>query len=145
MITEKEELYTPVDVKYGEENNIFKDYSDGYALIFRFSEKIFKPVADVLNSINDKFWDEVLEARIFTSEKELHIFETDGRLKAVEIKDGNNTKGCISNENQAIKRYEINDGNKCLVVKEYLGYDDDGQMFVSLTRLCGVEKKGETD
>ena len=68
----------------------------------------------------------------------LHIFEYNGELKAVEIVDeDDNAKDTI------IKKYTLNTRfnkiGRVVVVQEYLNFDEDGQAFVELTRLTGIE------
>lgn len=103
-----------------------------YALIYMMSELILSKTSD-LGEID---WEECMEARFFSREKELHIFEEDGEYMAVEISD-------LEEEDVLIQKYQL--ANKflglgsVLYVKEYLAYDEDGQTYVGLTRLAGIE------
>ncbi len=105
-----------------------------YALVYMLSEVILCKTED-LPKLNLK---QCLEARFFSEDKELHIFETEEGKKAVEVSDKNN-------EDIIIKKYEIapkfcEAGKKdVLVVQQYLDYDEDGQAVVALTRLKGIE------
>lgn len=103
-----------------------------YALVYQLSEvKLCKTEllqdADLFNCV---------EARLFSEEKELHLFETDNGMCAIEVTD-DGMIDCI------VKKYEVAprflETGKKLVVKEYLDYDEDGQAVVGLTRLAGLE------
>ena len=103
-----------------------------YALIYMMSKLILSRISD-LGEID---WDECLEARFFSKEKELHIFEDDGEQRAVEVSD-------VDEKDSIVKKYQLAKkfsglGNT-LCVKEYWAYDGDGQTYVSLTRLTGIE------
>lgn len=106
-----------------------------YALVYMISEIILCKVCDL--SISD--WSECYEARFFSEDKERHVFDLDGDMRAVEVEDD-------VNENEiVIKKYCLNNKFKhtgdFLVVQEYLEYDRDGQAGVKLTRLKGVEQE----
>lgn len=103
-----------------------------YALIYMISSvKLLK--AAEFDTID---WEECQEARFFSEEKELHIFDTEDGKGAVLIKDQDN-------EDRVVKKYEIapkfSKFGKTLKVIEYLSYDKDGQMQIALTRLAGIE------
>ena len=103
-----------------------------YALVYRLSEIVLCRM-EQLKSFDLK---ECMEARFFSEDKELHLFETEDGMCAVEVTD-DGTEDCI------LKKYELAPkfagAGKRLVVQEYLDYDDDGQAVVALTRLRGVE------
>ena len=105
-----------------------------YALVYMLSEVILCKTED-LPKLN---LEQCLEARFFSEDKELHIFETEEGKKAVEVSDKNN-------EDIIIKKYEIapkfceSKKKQVLVVQQYLDYDKDGQAVVGLTRLKGIE------
>lgn len=110
----------------------FKKYE--YALLYNMSSLIL----DKTESMDLTNIDECLEAYFFSSDKMLHIFEYNGELKAVEIVDeDDNAKDTI------IKKYTLNTRfnkiGRVVVVQEYLNFDEDGQAFVELTRLKGIE------
>lgn len=113
-------------------NEALKDISAyEYALIYGMSRIVFCKIEE-LSQIN---WDECLEARLFDNTKELHIYEQDNRRCAVKI------TGMID-ENCLMKKYVLQDyyfgKGKYLCVCGHLGYDEDGQAFVALTRLTGI-------
>lgn len=103
-----------------------------YALVYRLSEVILCRM-EQLEEFDLK---ECMEARFFSKDKELHIFEAEDEKCAVEITD-NGREDCI------LKKYELapkfSEIGKNLVVQEYLDYDEDGQAVVALTRLRGIE------
>ena len=107
-------------------------YKYDYALIYMISELVLCKVTASMN-IN---WDECMEARFFSPDKELHIFQEEGLLNAVEIKEDGECDKIIKKYDLANKFLSI---GKRLVVYEYIDYDEDGQTFVSLTRLAGIE------
>lgn len=81
-------------------------------------------------------WTECQEARFFAEDRELHLYEQDGEMTALEIYDD-------GDDNTIVKRYKLDQRfrqvGKILRVKEYIKYDEDGQAFIALTRLCGIE------
>lgn len=103
-----------------------------YALVYRTDGIILGNTAE----IGDIEWGECLEARFFDESRELHVYEEDGALCAVEVEK-------ISDDDCLMKKYELRKHyfgeNKCLCVCEHFDYDEDGQAFVALTRLTGIE------
>ena len=83
--------------------------------------------------------EELMEARFFSENKELHIFEYLEEKKAVqmeELMDEGHEKDIM------IKTYALSSKfgkNGKIFVKEYLSYDDDGQVYVEQTCLAGME------
>ncbi len=109
-----------------------KEYE--YALVYMMSEVKLCETAEVAE---DFMWEECLEARFFSKEKELHVFDGEDGKKAVIIRE-------TDAENKLIKKYVLNGkispiGKNVLLVTEYLAYDEDGQVYVELTRLSGLE------
>lgn len=119
------------DIALEEVYKSIKDYK--YALIYMISEIKLCKTEDLKEDLN---WDECLEARFFSSDKELHIFEIDGERKAVKVSD-------TAEDEIFEKKYLLSDKfsvlGKTICVKEYLNYDKDGQVFVELTRLNSIE------
>jgi hypothetical protein len=76
-----------------------------------------------------------VDARFFSDDGELHIFEEDGQLKAVQVSDD-------GKEDTVVQKYELakrfSQLGDTLLVQEYLEADEDGQMQVKLTRLKGI-------
>lgn len=95
--------------------------------------------------VHDKInWKELLELRAFDEKGELHVYEQNGGLKAVEILE---TEAC--KEDTVVKYYPVRkavcaSAKHCvLAVKEYLEADEDGQAVVVYTRPFGLEAKAE--
>ena len=103
-----------------------------YALVYMISGITLCRTAE----FDNVDWDECLEARFFDADKELHIYEENEILCAVKTV-GTADSDCL------MKKYELQDHyfgqKKYLCVCEHLGYDEDGQAFVILTRLTGIE------
>lgn len=87
-------------------------------------------------SLTEIDWEECLEARFFSKDRELHVFEAGEGKRAVLVSDE-------GDEDRIVKRYEManrfREKGRILDVVEYVDYDGDGQMRVCLTRLAGVE------
>ena len=97
------------------------------------------------DSVHEKInWNELVELRAFDEKGELHVYEQNGGLKAVEILE---TEDC--KEDTVVKRYAVrgavsNSAKPCyLAVKEYLEADEDGQAVVVYTRPFRLEAKAE--
>lgn len=117
-----------------ETDNIFGGIENyEYALVYLINEILLCKVSE-LPKVN---WDECMEARFFDKDKELHIYEEDGRLQAAEVTE-------MNGEDYLVKKYQLANRFKkagdLLRVHEYLGYDKDGQAMVKLTRLAGIEE-----
>lgn len=109
---------------------IIKNYK--YALVYMISN-IYLCEIEKLPSID---WEECLEARFFSKDGELHIYEEDGNYEARQIiEEGQG--------NSIIKKYQLNnkfkDVGNYLYVQQYLDYDNHGQAVIALTRLRGIE------
>lgn len=107
-----------------------------YALVYGMSGIFFGRTADC----GEPDWEECLEARFFDENKELHLFEEDGRLCAVKV-TGTMDEDCL------VKKYVLQERyfgrGSCLCVCEHLCYDEDGQASVALTRLTGIAQEVE--
>ena len=69
-------------------------------------------------------WDECLDVRCFSNDKEIHFFKQKDDWKAV-----------------LIEKYKKACGGSRIIVKEYLAYDEDGQAVPVCTRLAGIRKE----
>lgn len=106
-----------------------RDYE--YALIYMISQvKLCKT-----EELKETDWEECLEARFFSKDKELHIFEDEGEKKAVEVND-DGQDDIIEKKFQLDNKFK--EVGNCVLVQEYLAYDNDGQVRVELTRLKGI-------
>lgn len=105
-----------------------------YVILNRMSSLDLVSVED-LQTNRDIDPTELLEARFFSEDAELHIFrDNDDELKAIRISETDTGDDYEMNE----VRYMIRGGG-VFVVREYLKGDEDGQMCVALTRAAGVE------
>lgn len=104
-----------------------------YALVYMISELILCGTQELPNLD----WTECMEARFFDEDKELHIYEEDGKLQAVKVTEGDG-------KDVIVRKYQLANqflkAGKLLCVREYYAYDEDGQAYVSLTRLAGIEE-----
>lgn len=109
-----------------------------YALIYMISEVILKRI-DELEVMN---WEECEEARFFSKNKEIHFFREDDTLQAVKVSDDAN-EDKEDKKDFMQKRYylasKFRDLGQYVLVKEYLKYDEDGQVQVAQTRLMGIK------
>ena len=103
-----------------------------YALVYMISEMILCPVKE----LPELDWEECKEARFFSDTGEMHLFEGENGMEAVEVRDSDT-------ENILVKEYCLNAKfsavGKSILVQEYLTYDEDGQADVALTRLKGIQ------
>lgn len=135
------------------------EIKNGFRLILRMSEAVelseFNGEANVYDIIADN---EIVEARYFNSEKELRIFKSNGEFRYCIIEDVNeglkaetalgtdimDSKDYFTEEEYKIiskKSKNIKEKIKFEKIKEkrYVFFDDDGQAYVKITRLCGAE------
>lgn len=99
-----------------------------YAWVQEYDRVILDRVSNV--AIN---YDNLIEARIFSTDKELHIFEQNDCLNAVEIirEDGDD----YFEEKQILrKRF-----GKSITMRNYVDYEDDGQAYIVNTVLSDCE------
>ena len=87
-------------------------------------------------------WDELVELRAFGEQGELHVYEQNGSLKAIEILETEDSR-----EDTVVKYYPVRKAvcnmgkHTVLVVKEYLEPDEDGQAVVVYTRPLRLEAR----
>lgn len=110
-----------------------------YGLVYLFGEILLGITEEIKDRIN---WNECIEARFFSNDKELHLFDYNGEQRAILVKD----------VEEADEEYEIID-KKCPLarqfqnyeqykIRQYISYDEDGQAFVELTRLVELTERG---
>lgn len=121
--------YKCVEVTTDELDNKVKEYE--YALLHMISEQRFCRMEE----LPETEWEECIEARFFSEQGELHVFDADGERKAVAVED--------DGDSLVFEKVYRLDGKyrrlgKHIVVQEYLNYDEDGQLVVELTRLKAV-------
>lgn len=106
------------------ENGMERAYP--YALVYRFGEMYLGKREDISE------WDEVLEARFFDADSELHIWnDGDGWHSALVIDD---TAPYL--EQEWYNAYS----HTGVTVRRYLCADEDGQMQIALTRLASYKE-----
>lgn len=99
-----------------------------YALLYCMSELRLNK-CELLRDIKR---DEVMEARFFGIEGELHFYIEDGKNIGVEIADQEDEDSMIENIPVLDNKKGL---GKYIQVKRYIDYDSDGQAFVAQTRL----------
>ena len=118
--------------EYASDQIIEKIKEQDYALMFKISEMFLKKAVD----ITEKDLDEITEARAFSERSEIHIFRQNDQLKCLKITDSDQND--ILTERYALEN-RFGAFGKTVVVKKYVGYDEDGQAYVELKRLAGIE------
>lgn len=121
--------YKCVEVTTDELDKKVKEYE--YVLLYMISEQKFCRIEE----LPETDWEECIEARFFSEQGELHVFDADGQKKAVAVED--------DGDDLVFEKLYRLDGKyrklgKYIVVQEYLNYDEDGQLVVELTRLKAV-------
>lgn len=92
----------------------------------------------------EQIWDEIcpeecIEARFFSADRELHIFDYNGEYRAVLITDAELNNGTELVKDVKLQEKLCKKPWSVLTVKEYIAFDEDGQACVSLTRLAGLK------
>ena len=79
--------------------------------------------------------EEVIEARFFSEEREIHVWREGGTLRAACLADSPEDAGA------AAEKYKLENGQlgAWIAVRRYWDYDEDGQCYVSARRLAGWE------
>lgn len=80
--------------------------------------------------------DELIEARFFGGNGEIHIFTENGEQKAVHITDEENDSRFppIDREYTLLSNF-----GKKLTVRQYIDFDNEGQAYIKAVRLLGWE------
>lgn len=97
-----------------------------FAYITRLSEVIVGPTPAQFTT------EELLEARFFGADREIHIFTGEEGLEAVCVED-EGQEDCLD----ITRRIRDPRFGKTLTLRRYLGYDADGQAYICATRLVG--------
>lgn len=121
--------YTSTSISIQDAINQIPEYD--YALIYNISSMQLCKT----ESLTDFNMAECLEARFFSGQKELHIFEGEAGKEAVIINDSDPTY-IITKKYELANKYQT--AGKYILVNEYISYDEDGQLFVEHTRLKGI-------
>lgn len=103
-----------------------------WGLFYRPSEVTLCRIADMdTGLISDS-----QEIRLFSETEELHIFLDQDR-KAVHIKE-EDTDHTLTKAYTLNGKFARSTGKNTLVVRQYLEEDEDGQVYIALTRLVDV-------
>ena len=88
------------------------------------------------DEVGDFDSDDCIEARYFNKDKEIHVFRNDDELCCREISDTD--KEFVDTEYELAKCFRSH--GKSIVVREYLDVDEDGQCYVTGSRLVEVKE-----
>lgn len=80
--------------------------------------------------------EELVEARFFTPETEIHFFKKNGEIRCLKVTDG---EAVFIDEKRSLVSKFKGLGKK-VVIRKYLEPDEDGQMIITGTRLVDVER-----
>ena len=103
-----------------------------YALVYQISEVIF----DKMEQIAEICWEECLEGYFFDETRQVHIFTGEDGLQAVCFTEPEDAEYIDKDYKMAGKYQKI--GSR-ITKREYLDYDEDGQVYVAYTRLVDVK------
>lgn len=102
-----------------------------YGLIYEISNVIF----DHMENIADIDWDEFVEGYFFDDKIQIHVYDTEDGLQAVCFAEPSESE-FVDKEYELTGKYRsVGNGIK---KREYLNFDEDGQVYVEYTRLVDV-------
>lgn len=120
-------------LSFGEAKQLLATYT--YALIYEISDIVLTEV-EKLAEID---WENCKEAYFFDRKGQIHLYEDEenGEMMAVEFipHDCNH----VERKHALAGKYAKATGSKYVIIKEYLGTDEDGQTCVVYTALCDLE------
>lgn len=102
-----------------------------YGLIYEISDVIF----DQMDKIAEINWAELIEGYFFDDTAQIHIYDTEEGLQAVCFTEPENAR-YVDKEYELVGKYQ--QIGKKVKKREYLEFDEDGQVYVSYTRLTDV-------
>lgn len=102
-----------------------------YGLIYEISNVIF----DRMENIADIDWDEFVEGYFFDDKAQIHVYDTEDGLQAVCFAEPSESE-FVDKEYELTGKYQ-SVGNS-IKKREYLNFDEDGQVYVEYTRLVDV-------
>lgn len=105
-----------------------------YALIYKMSSLYFGKAS----GIDSPDIDEVIEARLFDANKETHFYRTEKGMAETRIVEGSEGQDYFAIDQKSPVMDHIGKGAK-LLSRRYYAFDDDGQGYVKVTRLVGIE------
>ncbi len=119
---------------YKTENEINNAITIGFdfVLLYKLSEINIISYSDF-----NKLDNEVTEARFFDSKKELRIFDYNGEKRGCLIEDDENDT--LNKTNLYPRKIKGKFKYKKAIIKEYLEFDEDGQIYVKAVRLYSLE------
>ena len=86
-------------------------------------------------------WKSCQEVRFFSDTAEIFFFRQDDVWKAVKIND-TGEEDHVTRSYKLAPCYAASSGASRVQVREYFAYDEDGQAFVTSTRLAGLLMEG---
>lgn len=112
--------------------------SCSYIILYRYDGIELKQAATVTEpEIKDT---DCFEIRAFSGTKEIHLFEGESAetvaIRIMDDEDGDLTADVMEKKYKLSRKYAP---YTKVCIKEYLEYDEDGQMYVAVTRLSGIE------
>lgn len=113
-----------------EAKNLLQNYE--YTYLQMMSEHIL----DRVSAVSSIEWDELIEAYFFNSDSQIHIFREDDEFIAVLTDD---MEDCHTFDRKYSLAGKYQNQGKCVIIREYLKADEDGQSYVAATRLLGIE------
>ncbi|MCM1082941.1 MAG: hypothetical protein NC393_12180 [Clostridium sp.] len=119
-------------VTINEAKNMIANYD--YALVYEISNMFCHPISESMH-IN---WDEIQDAYFYNLKGELHVFCGD-ELSAVCFEEPANAK-YIDRKYKVNERNNINGIGSTIIKREYIDYDEDGQLMVVFSRLVPSEE-----
>lgn len=121
--------------------NKIKDSKLEFAWINTYSD--LKLVQLERESNLEIYFNNLIEAKFFNEDEEISIMEAEDNIFSVYEFDNYEYKESIKEE-QILNKHKspFNGEFDKLIIKHYLDYDDEGQAYVSYTKLCNV-KRGE--
>ena len=107
--------------------NEYKKYS--FALLYLFSEVILSEVEE----LKDIEWSECIEAKFFNEDEELRLWRESGELVAVRYSG----QGDHIDVDYPLDSRFSDKWNE-IHIRQYLDYDDDGQAYITGTRIISL-------
>lgn len=113
-----------------------------YALIYRYSDAELCQVTQLADDAS--YWDECVEAYIFSKQVQIHIYREDNTLMAAKCVESSGENYEYVDRSYPVSKQRWNVG--LVTVREYLDADEDGQAYVSYKRLlCVTKGEGEVN
>lgn len=124
-----------------ETSDVRKKAADFSEMLPRYDYGLFYYLSEIkLETMQDgrsPVLEQLMEARLFSETSELHLFQCETGWRAVLVEETGTGQAEYIDDKHVISK-EFQTAGKKLCVRKYISYDEDGQAFVALTRLCGV-------